>query len=178
MHHRNTRLFRIAGWAAYGSAAVSALGVVCIVLLYVGLLTGARALLVFGPINDVCVAIQYALAVPLVIAVQRLTRLQSPRLSVFAACLGALGITGVLVFQALFLAGLMTFSRQIPFASASVLTIGASIVLAGAMGRRGNGMASGVTVDILAALYFGYPVWAYRMGQQLRARATGPAASA
>ena len=177
MHDRNTPLFGLAGWAAYGSAGVSALGVVCIVLLYVGLITSTKALLIFGPINDLCVAIQYLLALPVLVAVQRLTQPQSPRLTVFASTLGALGIAGIIVFQALFLAGLMSFATQLPFASASVLTIGAWILFAGAMGRRGNVIASGVTVDILAALYFGYPVWAYRMGQQLVARTTGPTAA-
>lgn len=174
MRDRSSTFFVVGGWAAYGSAAVSALGVLCIVLLYLGLFTRTTALLVFGPLNDVCVAIQYALVLPVVVAVQRITRVRSPRLSVFATALGALGITGILVFQTLFLAGWMSFATQVPFAAASVLTIGVWILLAGAMGRRGNGIGSGVTGEILAALYFGYPMWAYRIGQQLLARATDP----
>ena len=177
MRRRNISLFGLAGWAAYGSAAVAALGVLCIVLLYVGLFTSRKALLIFGPINDVCVAIQYALTLPVLVAVQRLTRLHSPSLSLFVSTLGAVGIAGILLFQTLFLAGVMSFTTQLPFAAASILTIGAWVLVTGAMGRRGNGVPGGVTLDILAALYVGYPVWAYRMGRHLLARATKPAAA-
>ena len=37
----------------------------------------------------------------------------------------------------------------------------------------GSVLHGSVPLLVLAALYFGYPIWAYRVGQQLRQRVSG-----
>ncbi len=171
---QRARLFESAGRAAHASAIVSAIGVVFLVLLYVGLFTRAKWLLIFGPLNDVCVLAQYALALPLVLALHRLLTRQSPRLGLVAVIVGVAGIVGVVVFQSLLLAGLMSFRAQVPYASASILLIGVWIVIASLLGRQSGDMHASVALIVLAFVYFGYPVWAYKASQQLlsRSRAT------
>ena len=62
--YKVTRGVRSAGKIAYAGAVVSTLGIVFLVALYVGLFTGTESLLIFGPLNDIFVLIQYALALP------------------------------------------------------------------------------------------------------------------
>lgn len=161
----------IAGRTAFASAVIAAIGVVCLVLLYIGLLTPAKGLLLFGPMNDICVLVQYALALPTVLALHRVLRSDAPRLSLCSTIVAITGIVGVVVFQALLLLGLMSFRAQVGVASASVLLVGCWIVMTWAIGRRRGVVPSGVMVTLFAALYFGYPVWIYRVGRLLRAEA-------
>jgi hypothetical protein len=167
MNQHNSATFTFAGWCAYGSALVSAVGVVFAVLLYIGLLTPAKALVAFGPLNDVCILAQYALALPIAFAVHRLLRPHSQRLSAVAATIGIAGMIGVIVFQALLLAGLMGFRQQVVYASASILLIGVWLILIGAMGRRSSDLGGRWALFISAALYFGYPLWAYWLSRRL-----------
>ncbi len=160
-------LFRAAGWSAYVSAVVSAFGIVFLVLLYVGFFAGAEGLLRFGPLNDICGLIQYALALPIAVAFHRILRAQSPGLRLVAMLIGVIGIVGFVVFQSLLITGVMPFSEQIAYASASGLTIGVWIVITGLLARRSGRLHISVAVIILGALCFGYPLWAYRVGQQL-----------
>ena len=160
-------IFGVASKAAYGSAVVSAVGVLFLLLMYAGFLLPAKGLLVFGPLNDACVLLQYLLALPLVFAFHRLPVQVSPRLRIVALTIGLSGILGAVVLQALLLVGLLSFREQIAYASLSVLLVGVWILLTGllALGSSLGGMT--VRLRILAALYFGYPFWAYRVGQQL-----------
>ena len=163
-------LFRIAGWAALASSVVSAIGVVFIVLLYAGVFSGAKELLAFGPANDVCVVVQYLLASPVVVALDRILRWHAPRAGRVATLAAVLGIFGVTLFQSLFLAGALSFERQILPASVSVLLTGVWIVIAGAIGRRSGELPASRTMIVAAALYFGYPIWVWRVGRQLLGR--------
>jgi hypothetical protein len=173
MQAENVRLFRAAGWSASISAVVSAFGVLFLVLLYIGFLPGLESLQVFGPINDVCVLIQYALAVPVVMALYRILRDRSPLLCLLASVIGIVGIVGVVVFQLFLLTGVMTFSEQVGYASTSILLIGVWIVIAGMIGRKSGVLPYSLPLLILAFFYFGFPIWAYRTGKQLLSRAPG-----
>ena len=161
------RSLRVAGWAARASAVVAAVGVVFLLLLYVGILTGAKGLLPFGPANDVCVIVQYLLALPVALALHRLLRRHAPtasRVATLAALVGAFGVT---LFQSLLLAGALAFEQQIVPASLSVLLMGIWIVVAGGIGRRSGELPTSRASIVGAALYFGYPLWAWRVGSQL-----------
>ena len=170
MQAKTSLLFRSAGKIAYAGAVVSALGIVFLVALYVGLFTGTESLLMFGPLNDIFVLFQYALALPVAVALHQLLGPDSPRLSLVAMLLGIVGIIGVVVLQFLLIIGVMSFLEQVGFVSAAVLVVGVWIVITGFLGRRTGRLPVSVAVIILAALYFGYPLWAMRVGQQLRSR--------
>ena len=75
----------------------------------------------------------------------------------------------VVLFQSLLLLGAMPFRVQMPLASVSILVIGAWLLTTGVWARRAGTLRASTMLLILAALYFGYPFWAYRVAQQLSA---------
>ena len=163
MRAERSKVFEVASRAAYASALVSAVGVLFLVLLYTGLLTPAKGLLIFGPLNDACVILQYALALPAIFALHRLPARKAPGLRMLALASGLAGALGAIVFQALLLANIMPFREQIAYASGSVLLVGVWILITDLVVRR-NSLGS---LTVLAALYFGYPLWVYRVAKQL-----------
>jgi hypothetical protein len=166
----------IAKRTALASAIVAAVGVVCLVLLYIGLLAPFRRLLIFGPLNDICVLVQYALALPTVLALHRVMRTDAPISSLCAVITAMVGIVGVVLFQALLLLGLMSFRAQVAWASASVLLVGGWIVMTWAIGRRRGVVPASAILTFAAAVYFGYPLWIYSVGHRLQPAAPGSAA--
>src|SRR2546426_9249277 len=74
-------LIRAAGGFAIVSGIISAVGVVFLIALYVLLLaTPFQALgLTFGMLNDICVAIQYLLTIPIAVALHRILLPHHPR---------------------------------------------------------------------------------------------------
>jgi hypothetical protein len=154
----------LAGWCMYASGVVAAIGVLFLALLYLGFLTGREGLYQFGPLNDVCVLLQYLLALPAVISLYRQLGGQSPFLSRLALVLALVGIIAVAVFQVLLLTGIMPFSKQVWFVSASIFLIGGWILINSYLGRSSGSMPVGVPVSVLAFFYFGYPFWAFQVG--------------
>jgi hypothetical protein len=168
MRDEPSGISRVAGWSAYGAAVVSALGILCLIVLYIGLFTGNAFLLGFGVYNDIAIIVQYLLALPIVAALHRMLRADAPRASAAAALLAVLGIIGVTVFQWLFLTGAISLGQSFLTTGPSVLLmIGSWIVITGVLGRRTGTLHNGMAVIILAAQYFAYPVWAFRVGRQL-----------
>jgi len=170
MRDDTTGLFKVAGWCAYLGAVVSAAGILFLVLLYVGIFSGDERLIGFGILNDLCVLVQYALLLPIVIVFHRILRSQSPRLVLLMTLIAVVGIIGVIVFQYFLIAGIMPFSEQVVYVSVFILMVGAWITVAGVIGRRSGKLSQSVAEIILAALYFGYPIWVYRVGRQLRSK--------
>jgi len=152
-------------WAAFASSAVAAVGMICLVLLYVGLGLRIESLRLFGPLNDVCVVLQYVAALPVVVAFHRLLAPRSPgamRLATLAAIVGIVGTAG---FQYLLITGRMAFVDQVGYVSVTVLLIGVWIVTTGVLGRRHGVLPFSARLVFLAALSFGFPVWMYRVGR-------------
>lgn len=168
MRNEDSTLVRAAGWSAYVSSAVSALGVAFLLLLYLGFLANLESLLVFGPLNDLLVIVQYLLALPVAVALYQILKAQSAGMSLVAVLAAFVGIVGVVVFTSLLIAGVMTFSEQVGYVSAFLLVVGVWIVITGLLGRRGK-LRLSIPAIILGALYVGFPLWAYRVGQQLLA---------
>lgn len=168
MRDERPGISRVAGYGAYSAAVVSTLGIVCLLLLYIGLFTGNEFLIGFGVYNDIAIVVQYLLALPMVAALHRLLRADAPRASAAAALLAVLGIIGVTVFQWLFLTGVISLGQFfLTTGPSTVLMIGSWIVITGFLGRRTGTLHNSKAVIILAALYFAYPVWAFRVGRQL-----------
>lgn len=167
MRDETTSNFRVAGWCAFLSAIVAAVGIVFLLLLYVGFFTGSEGLLRFGPLNDFCIIVQYLLALPIVVAFHRILSPQSPRIAILASLIASVGIVGVVIFQYLLIAGAMTFEEQVGYASASLLVIGVWILITSTVARRDGLLNINLGVAVVGALYLGYPFWAYRVGQRL-----------
>jgi hypothetical protein len=155
------RLTRLAGWFAYASGVVSTIGVV----FFVAMLAVKGP---FGRLNDICVMIQYLLALPIPLALHRLLQARAPFLSKLAMLIGILGMMAVVVLQFLLIVGVLSFSEQVgPVTFALVVVVGAWLVITGYLSRSTGKLPRSMLVSILAVPYFGYPVWAFWLGRHL-----------
>jgi hypothetical protein len=177
---RMTRVPSPAGIAVPGSpvmiasAVAGALGVVFIFLMYGAFAVGALAPgITFGWINDVAVLVQYLLAVPGVLAIGAALRIASPRLARLGTPLALAGIAVIVVFQALLVSGALTFEQEIGPASLGFLVLGGWMVVAAHAGRREGILPVGRGTAVLAALYVGYPLWAFRVARWMGRRPDG-----
>jgi len=155
------RLIRLAGWLAYVSGAVSTIGVV----FFVGMLAVKGP---FGRLNDLCVMIQYLLALPIPLALHRLLQARAPFLSKLAMLIGILGMMAVVVLQFLLVVDVLSFSEQVgPVTFAMIVMVGAWLVITGYLGRSTGKLPRSMLMSIVAVPYFGYPVWAFWLGRHL-----------
>lgn len=171
-------LVRAAARCAFLSGWVAAVGIVFLALLYAGFLLGVDGLLVFGPLNDLLIVVQYVLAIPVAVALHGVLKPHAVRLSGVALLTAFVGIAGVVVFQVLLLTGAMDFTAQAPYASAFLLVAGAWIGMASHVGRRSGRLPLRGPTVVAAALYVGYPFWAIQVGRQLLAPHGLPEAAA
>jgi hypothetical protein len=111
------------------------------------------------------VLVQYALAVPGVLAIGAALRAGSPRVARLGTWLALAGIAVIVGFQALLVTGVLTFEQEIGPAGLGFLGLGPWMVAAAVAGRRAGVAPVGPGTAIGAALYLGYPVWAYRVGR-------------
>jgi len=152
--------------ALLASAVAGGIGVVFIVLMYAAFAAGAQAAgMTFGWINDVAVLVQYPLAVPGVLAIGAALRTGSPLLARLGTWLALAGIAAIVVLQALLVVGVLTFAQEIGPASLGFLVLGTWMVVAAIAGRRAGAGPAGPGTAVLAAIYVGYPLWAFRVGR-------------
>ena len=159
---RPDRLVRVAGLCAYASGIACIFGIgflVAFLTTFIGLM---------GTLNDVSVIVQYTLALPVVLALQRLLQPRGPTLSLVALVLGLVGMAGVIVLQALLVVGVLSFGRQIGMVVAAFMAILAWLVITGHLGRTTKTSPKDMFLHVLAGLYFGYPVWAFSLARRLR----------
>lgn len=165
-------LVGLARWCAYVSAAVAVVGIVALVALYVDLaVTGEER--GFGEVNDAAVVAQHLLLLPIAFALHARLRPSAPGASLATLLAGVAGMVWVVVLQALLLAGVVPFERQILMVLPGFLVVIAWFLLVARLGRRSGLLPLGAALSLLAGLYFGYPVWAVQVGRRL---ADGPAA--
>ncbi|HET9757148.1 MAG TPA: hypothetical protein VFP66_11645 [Candidatus Limnocylindrales bacterium] len=175
LHHPlAAQRLRISARSAYASGTVAAVGVPLLIAMYAVIFRyGPRhpAIERFGIPNDVCVLAQYALAIPVALALHRHNRATAPRLSVTVTTLGIGAMTSIVVLQAMLIAGVIPFEEQVVYVSIAMLILAIWFLVVGRLGRS-SGLLSGRTtlVSLLGASYFGYPVWAFWMGRQLASR--------
>jgi hypothetical protein len=115
--------------------------------------------------------VQYALAVPGVLAISASLRTDAPRLARIGTPLALAGIAVIVVFQALLVAGTLSFEQEIGPAGLGFLVVGVWMVAAAFAGRRTGDAPAGPWTSLAAALYLGYPLWAYRVGRWTGTRA-------
>ena len=83
------RLMRAAGGFAIVSGIISAIGVLFLIAMFIFFATSRQSLgETFGMINDICVAIQYLLTIPIALAMDQILRPNNPTLVRFATIFG------------------------------------------------------------------------------------------
>ena len=168
---------RLAGTCLFAGAVTGTVGVVALVGMFAAFGAGnQRAGETLGLINDVSAFPTLLLAVPAVLETRRLLRPTSPRLTDAITLLALVGTTGVLALQALLVARVMPFERQLPLVMLAYLGIQAWYVVMGLIGSRSGVLPRGGRMGVVAVTYVGYPVWAAWLGRRLRDLAGGGAA--
>jgi predicted DNA repair protein MutK len=162
-------VIHIAGGIAILSGIISAIGVVLLIGMFVFFSTPNQALgLKFGMLNDICVALQYLLTIPIALALYRILLVYNPALMRAATIIGIAAMLLVVGLQLLLVFGVLTFERQVIWVSlAMILGVGSWLVITGWVARSTGRLPNSLLMSILAVPYVGYPVWAFWLGQQL-----------
>jgi len=167
---KNPITFRyVAGVATLASSAIAAVALVLLVLMYLAFGLGATSAgQMFGGINDALILVAYVLAVPGVLATGEVLRSRHPLLAVVGALVALVAIFAIAVLQWQLVTGALTFEQQIGPVSIAFLALGAWFVLSAYLGA--GLLPYGVGIGVLAALYVGYPLLAFRLGRTLLGR--------
>ena len=154
-------LIRVAAWCAYASGVVSIFGIAFLIAFVI---LGDP----MGRLNDIAVIVQYALMLPIAIALHQILRPHNPGLSLTALLIGIPGMLAVIILQILLVSGVMPFSVQIVPVVISFLVVLAWFIIVGILGRSTEKLPKGMLLHVLAGLYVGYPIWAFSLGRRLR----------
>ena len=162
-------LIRAAGGLAIVSGVVSALGVVFLITMFALFATPLKSLgLAFGMLNDICVALQYLLTIPLALALYRILLPHNPTLMRIATSVGVAAMVVVILLQLALIFGVLTFEQQVGWVSLAMLVgVGLWLVLTGLVARSTGRLPNSLLMSSLAVPYLGYPVWAFWLGRRL-----------
>jgi hypothetical protein len=165
-------LTRAAGGAAIVSSIISAIGVVFLLTMFALFATPYRTqALTFGLLNDICVAIQYLLTIPIAVALHRILRPQNPTLILAATILGLASMLLVIALQLALIFQVLTFQQQGVWVSLAMIAgVGAWLLTTGLAGRSVEGLPNSVLMSAIAVPYLGYPAWAFWLGRHLLGR--------
>lgn len=157
----------LAGWCAIASGIVSFIGIVILVVMFIGFSTIDLRLQRFGTLNDICIIIQYLLTLPITLALHQRLKSHGLSLSRIAMLIGIAGIIGVAILQWLLVSGVLTFEVQVGFVMIALLVVGIWQIITGYLGRSSGNMPRSLLMSALAAFYIGYPIWAIWLGRRL-----------
>ena len=162
------RTLTTVGWLCLVVAVVAGLSFVCLVLMFVLFAVGEmeRGQL-FGRTNDWLGLVSSVLAIPIVGVLGRILydRRSLTGLLVTAVGVGAFGAIAVLSW--LLVSDTWTFERQIgPVSAAYIVLMGWFVVTGRRMATTGF-HRHGLPLGIGAALYAGFPIWAFAVGRRL-----------
>ena len=159
----------MAGVIALVTAVISAIGVVLLIAMFALFATqqselGNRV----GWLNDICVALQYLLTIPIALALYRILSAYNPLLIRIATILGIVSMLIVAGLQLLLIFKVLTFEQQVLWVSlAMILGVGSWLLVTGLAARSTNRLPNSLLMSILAVPYIGYPVWTFWIGLQL-----------
>jgi hypothetical protein len=159
----------IAGIIAFIIGIISAVGVVLLIAMFVLFATPYKELgLRVGLLNDICVALQYLLAIPIALALHQVLRVYQPGLIRTATIIGIASMLVVVGLQLLLIFQVLPFEQQVVWVSlAMILGVGSWLVITGMVARSTGRMPNSVLMSALAVPYLGFPVWAFWLGQIL-----------
>lgn len=166
---------RLAAAGLRASGVIGGVGLGFLIAMYAAFAAGARSTgMTLGWVNDVTGVVTLPLALPGMLALHA-------RLRPHAGAAGdallvlAIGSSGaIVVLQLLLVTERLTFEQQIVPVMLAYLGLGTWLVATSRLGHRTGVLDFGTGTGILAALYVGYPVWAFRLARQLSG---APAAS-
>jgi hypothetical protein len=161
---------RAARRIAIVSGIVAAVGVVFLILFYVLFFaTPLKALgQTLGSLNDVCVAIQYLLTIPLALSLRRILHPYAPALVTVVTIEGVVSMLIVVALQVALVLGVVTFEQQVLWVSlAMIVGIGFWLVITGLVARATERFPNSLRMSLVAVPYFGYPFWAFWLARQL-----------
>ncbi len=122
----------------------------------------------FGKLNDAAIVIQYALALPLVLALHGLLRSQSQRLSIAALLLGVIGIAAIAILQVLLIVRVLSFAQEVlPVCAALFLIFGGWLLITGHLARSLPNLPRSMVMCFVGWTYLGYPIWAFWLARRL-----------
>lgn len=161
---------RVAAAGLRASGVVGAVGLGFLVAMYAAFGAGARSAgMTLGWVNDVTGVVTLPLALPGMVALHARIR---PRSGAAADALLAIGIGSsgaIVVLQALLVSGVLTFEEQIGPVSLAYLALATWFVGTGRIAARSGLVPGGTRLGVLAALYVGYPLWAFRVARTIEA---------
>jgi hypothetical protein len=159
----------IAGAIAIVSGVISSIGVVLLIAMFVLFATPYKELgNQVGWLNDICVAVQYLLTIPLGLVLYRILpdeRLNLMRIATIVGIDSMILVTGL---QLLLVFKLVSFEQQVLWVSlAMILGVGFWLVITGLAARSTGRLPNSLLMSSLAVPYLGYPVWAFWLGLHL-----------
>lgn len=160
-------LVYFAGWCSIASGIVSFIGIVFLIAMFIGFSTNNTGLQRYGTLNDICIIIQYLLALPITLSLYQFQKAYALFLSRAAMLIGIAGMIAVAVLQWLLVSGVLTFEEQVGPVTVALLVVGVWLVITGYVGRLAGNMPHSLLVSVLAAFYVGYPIWAIWLGRLL-----------
>jgi hypothetical protein len=163
--------FHWVGVVALVSGVISTFGVVFLIAMFVLFATQRLELgNKVGSLNDVCVALQYLLTIPIALALHRMLSAYNPLAIRIATILGIVSMLTVFGLQLLLILRVLTFEQQVLWVSlALILGVGSWLMVTGLTARYTGGLPHSLVMSAIAVPYFGYPVWALWIGLHLLA---------
>ena len=131
----NTRPYRSAGWATILSGLLS-IATLLTLILFFWLEAGSKEVHLWGPLSDICPIIQMVLLLVVARAVHRIQQLRAPGLSLTAAIVGAAGMLGVILLQALLRLQIIQFAQEVGPLTTVTGLVGVWLILVNYLGRR------------------------------------------
>jgi len=159
---------RQVAWIAYASGVIAAVGLAALIVMYVLFAVGATsAALAFGWVNDTLGIVGGVLMLPLAAVLYILLRPRAPILSALASTIGVGAMVAIVVLQSLLVAGALAFEQEVGPVSIAFLALGVWLVTTGYLGKASGVLPGGLRMSVLAAIYVGYPIWAFWLGRHL-----------
>jgi hypothetical protein len=160
---------RAAGGFAIVSGIISAFGIVFLITMFILFATPHKEQgLVFGLLNDICIAIQYLLTIPIAMALYRILSPHNPALIRVATVVGITSMVIVIGLQLALIFEVLTFQQQAIWVSLAMLIgVGSWLVITGLVAGSTGKLPNSVVMSAIAAPYLGYPVWAFWLGLRL-----------
>lgn len=165
----STPLIRAAGGFIVVSGIVSVFGIIFLVTMFA--LFGRQRMELggtFGLLNDVIVALQYLLTIPVAIALYKILSPYNPSLIRISTIIGVVSMVAVIILQLALIFEVLTFQQQGIWASLAILLgIGSWLVITGLVARSTEIFPDSMLMSSIAVPYFGFPVWAIWLGRIL-----------
>jgi hypothetical protein len=145
------------------SGVVGGISLVFLIAMFVAFGAGAQSAgMTLGFVNDMLGWVSCLLALPAVLAIHVLVRRVAPALSLALLVLGLAAFGAIVVLQLLLVTNVLTFQEQVGPVSIAYLALGVWLVTSGYLGSRAGAIPNGARWGLFAAIYLGFPFWAFR----------------